>query len=174
MKGEIVMSRPCKCFYSGEQGNTDIFVKRPVGKQHKYFKSEEVYQKFIKEKELKDKLHTQIAEILNYKDKQMLPPFLKKELNRLLDIYNLEVIIETFRANANTINYWLNQDGKFKNEANKINYMIAIIKNNINDVYKKWQQDQKIKQSSKANIDIELMDIKFENKATKSDISQFL
>lgn len=173
------MARKCRCYVTKEEGNTDLFVKKPVGKLFKYFKSEEVYQEFIKEKELKDKLHTRIAEILNYTDKQMLPPFFKKGLNSLLDVYDIEVIIETFKQNEKSINYWLSQDNKFKNEAGKINYMMAIIKNNINDVNKKWQQEQKRKQPSKIDIDIdvanEIFEVKNKNiKRKNNDISQFL
>lgn len=161
----------CKCFITGEESTTDVFIKKPVGKQFKYFKSEEIYQQYLKDKEQRSQLYLNVANILNYK---ILPPFLIKSLNELMIIYNVEVIIETFKKNEDNIHYWLNQDNKFKNDNGKINYMMAIIRNNINEVDRQWQAEQKRKQPNKVNIDIDMMDTEFENKSTNKDISQFL
>ena len=92
-----------------------------------------------------------------------------------MTVYNVEVIIETFRQSRDNINYWLSLDNKFKNESAKINYMMAIIKNNINDVDKQWRREQKRKQQEdKVSVDIDMMGVKFENKVANNDISQFL
>lgn len=165
------MARRCKCFITQEDGTTDIFVKRPVGKQYKYFKSEEIYQKYIKEKEQKTLLHNKVAELLDYK---MLPPFLLKELNELMFFYSVEVIIETFRQQNDTLKYWLSLDGKFNSEFAKVRYIMAIIKNNINEVDKQWKAEQKRKQSQSINIDIDMMDTTFTVHKGNKDISDFL
>lgn len=161
----------CKCFITGKEGTTDVFVKKLVGKSHKYFESEEVYSEYIKDKENKEKLRNTVAEILEYK---ILPPMLIKELNELLLIFNAEVITETFKQQKDTIQYWLGLDGKFNSDFSKVKYMMAIIKNNIIEVDKRWQIEQKRKQPKQVNIDIDMMDIELSSKATNKDISQFL
>lgn len=173
----------CKCFYSGESGWNDEFVRKPVGKQYRYFKSEEVYAEYLKEKEKqqelnnkKQELHMSIATLLNYK---FLPPFLLKKINELTEYFDLEVVAETFRQQKDTIDYWLNQGDKFKSEAGKVNYMMAIIKNNIIEVDKQWKLEQKRKQPSKVNIDIdaanEIYEINYKDIPKKKDsISKFL
>ena len=78
-----------------------------------------------------------------------------RKLNEF-SFYNREVILQSFKEKEKDILYQINQDCKFDNEQSKIFYMFAIVKNNINDVNKKWKRKQltEVKQQ-KSEIDIE-------------------
>lgn len=62
------MARKVKCSVTGEYGNHDEFIK--VG--NKYFKNKEVYENYVKEKEIFKKLYTKFAELLGYTDEMMI------------------------------------------------------------------------------------------------------
>lgn len=169
------MARKVKCFVTGEEGTSDVFVKKPIGKQNKYFKSNQIYEDYIKEKEVKDKLLIYISNvILNYREGQYLPTVLIKKINELASIYTYHVVLETFQSKEDTLQYWMGLDNKFKNEYAKVSYMMAIVNNSINDVYKEWQYKQKRKQSESIKVDTDILNVDIVNSKTKKDISEFL
>lgn len=172
----FVIARKCKCQVTGEWGNTDIFYKVTNKKgRNKYYKTKEIYNKYIKEKESQEKLLKYIAiEILDYDQYRVLPPILLKKIKEIHKVYNYEVILETFQQNRDTLNYWMNLEDKFENEFQRVSYMMAIINNNIIDIYKEWKRKQSRKKKE-TNVDVNILskDIKHSNK-NKKDISDFL
>ena len=62
------MARKVKCSATGEYGNLDEFIR--VG--NKYFKNKEIYEEYVKEKEIQIKVMIKIAELLGYKDGKMI------------------------------------------------------------------------------------------------------
>lgn len=151
------MSRKCKCQITGEIGTTDTFVKI----NGKYYKSQEVYDQHKTNIELYKKIVNIIAEeFLNYDRNQVFPTLLTKKLKEL-EFYPNEVILKTVEKNYETIKYWMNVKD-FSNDVGRISYIFAIIKNNINDVYKKWKTenekhktiDNTIKNITDINIDV--------------------
>lgn len=170
------MARRCRCRVTGEYGTTDIFYRVTDDKgKNKYYKSKEIYEQHIKEQKNREKLLEYIAiEILNYNQKKILPTILLKKIKEIHEVYNYEVILETFEKNKDTLEYWMNLEGKFENEFHRVSYMMAIIKDNIIDVYKEWKRKQsQTKKEVEVDIDILNEDIKSSNK-NKADISDFL
>ncbi len=137
----------------------------------------------IKEKEKREELLSYVAvNILNYDGSMFLPPLFLKRIKELNEVYPYEVILQSFKDNEETLLYWVNQDGKFKNENNRLNYMMAIIQNKINDTYLKWKNEKKrIEQMKSVELDASNINLAVEVSNTvgkfkkKSDsISNFL
>jgi hypothetical protein len=105
-----------------------------------------------KQEEIKwfNEVYEYIKELLGYTSCQQLP---KSLITRLYDLrngtvmmrgvgrvvkskegYKYDVILNTFLTNSDTIR-WSFDNKIFKNEQNKINYMMAIIDSNINNTY---------------------------------------
>ena len=122
--------------------------------RNKYYKSEEVYYRHMREERSRKKLIDFIVfEVLNYKRKQNIPSLLFKRIKELNKKYSYRVIYETFVQNRKNISYWLNLENKFKNETGKINYMMAIIKNNIEKIDQLWSKRQKSQIKNQAKVD---------------------
>ncbi len=137
------MARRCKCQVTGEEGTTDVFYKAENGK---YYKSKEVYEVWNKENEDRKKVIEKFAvDFLDYKPGQVFPTVLMKKLKEL-DFYGYDVINQTIDKTYNSILYAI-QHKEFKNDVGKISYIFAIIKNNINDVYRQAVQNEKKKEN---------------------------
>ena len=133
------MARQCKCQVTGEKGTTDTFYKADNGK---YYKSKEVYDIWNKENEDRKNVIEKFAvDFLDYKPGQVFPTVLTKKLKEL-EFYGYDVINRTIDKAYNSIQYAI-QHKDFKNDIGKISYIFAIIKNNINDVYKQIVQEEK-------------------------------
>lgn len=133
------MARQCKCQVTGEKGTTDTFYKADNGK---YYKSKEVYDIWNKENEDRKNVIERFAvDFLDYKPGQVFPTVLTKKLKEL-EFYGYDVINRTIDKSYNSIQYAI-QHKDFKNDVGKISYIFAIIKNNINDVYKQVVQEEK-------------------------------
>lgn len=133
------MARQCKCQVTGEKGTTDIFYKADNGK---YYKSKEVYDIWNKENEDRKNVIERFAvDFLDYKPGQVFPTVLTKKLKEL-EFYGYDVINRTIDKAYNSIQYAI-QHKEFKSDVGKISYIFAIIKNNINDVYKQVVQEEK-------------------------------
>lgn len=153
------MARRCKCQVCGNWGTTDTFYKVEKGSRNLYYCSEEEYLNWKKEDNTRIELLRYICnEIWHYDDYRMLPRVLQKQINKMSEVYNYEVILLTVQEHKDTLKYWMNLEGKFNNEYGKSSYMMAIIKNKINEVYKKWKIKQKQQQKQhKPKIDITII-----------------
>lgn len=137
------MARQCKCQVTGEKGTTDTFYKANNGK---YYKSKEVYDVWNKENEDRKNVIEKFAiDFLDYESGQVFPTVLTKKLKEL-EFYGYDVINRTIDKAYNSIQYAI-QHKEFKSDVGKISYIFAIIKNNINDVYKQTVQEEKEKKS---------------------------
>ena len=155
------MARKCKCCITGESGTIDTFVKI----SNKYYKSQETYDEYQHNANLRKEIVRFICEdLLGYKKGMVFPSLLTRKLKEF-DFYDNEVILKTFQLKAKDIGYWVNVDGKFKDDNGKISYMFAIIKSEINEVYKSWKREKQINQ--KQNKEVEDIDIPTENINTR-------
>lgn len=138
------MARRCKCQVTGEYGTTNVFYKAENGK---YYKSKEVYEVWNKENEDRKNVIEKFAvDFLDYQPGQVFPTVLTKKLKEL-EFYGYDVINSTIDKTYASIQYAI-QHKDFKSDVGKISYIFAIIKNNINDVYKqtiKREKEQKSK-----------------------------
>lgn len=179
----MVDIRACRCQVTGERGTVSTFYRVSHKGKNKYYKNEEVYRNMIAEKEIKEQLLSYVSiNILNYDGSMFLPPVFLKRLNNINKTYPYEVILQTFKDNEDTLLYWMNQDNKFENENNRLNYMMAIIQNKINDTYLKWKNEKKkLEQIEKVELDashinlaVEVSNQKRVTKKKEDSISDFI
>ena len=162
----------CRCQICKKWGYTDKFYKVKRGSRNLYYCNEEEYLEWKKEDDMRIELLEFISDnIWYYDDYRMLPTVLQKQINKLASIYNYEVILLTVKEFKDTLAYWMNLDGKFNNEYGKSSYMMAIVKNNINEIYKKWKIEKKNKeQENTPHIDIDIMNNLHTTTAKNDDI----
>lgn len=171
------MPRLPKCKYCGEViKKEDLIIKievTPKGKEKKikiHRQCEKEYDDLMqfKANELKwfDELYLHVKVILDYTDEQLLPNYLitrlqdlrngtvmQKGIGRIVkskEGYRYEVILDTFLSQSDKIE-WAFNNKQFKNEKNKINYMMAIIENNINDNYIYFKEKENLQIRKKQN-----------------------
>lgn len=105
-------------------------------------------------------------DILNYDEKMKIPKWLVLRLRGLrngqfvankkiqvLGDYTFKIILMTFKINKFEIRNAISNDSKFKDEKHKINYLMAIVENKINDTYLRVK---KVKESNKKGQEVEL------------------
>ena len=169
------MARKVKCQITGEYGTSETFYKANNGK---YYKSKELYDVWNKENEDRKRVIERFAtEFLDYVPGQVFPTVLTKKLKEL-EFYGYDVINKTIDTSYKSIQYAL-RTKDFRNDVGKISYIFAIIKNNINDVYKQVlaeEKGEKRQQEQVTNIEVvdeqSIMNIGTKQKA--KDISSFL
>lgn len=170
----LIIGRKVRCRVTGEYGLSDEFVKI----DGKYYKSQKVYDVWNKENEDRKRVIEIISfDFLGYRKGQVFPTILTKKLKEL-EFYGYDVIFKTIEKCRSSIEYSTSTK-TFKNDVNKISYIMAIITNNINDVYKEHLREEKIaekQQNQTGNIDVideqSIMNIGSKQKA--KDISSFL
>jgi hypothetical protein len=142
----------------------------PTGKSP-YYCSQEEYDEDKLNKTMRKSTYILLHDdILNYDERQIIT---NKKLEELGKSYGWEVVFKTFKHCENDIKFWINQKD-FKSEYYKLTYLMAIISNNINDIYMKHKKE-KIKKETNTYVDINLLnDEVVPNKVNTNDISQFL
>lgn len=152
------------------------------GKNKYYCNKAEYDQRELDKQERHDLLKYVAEVVLNYQEKQIVPPSMVKRIQKLAEFYPFIVIKEVFHSNLDTIQYWI-RTKKFKNEYGMSSYVMTIVESNINDAYKKWkrEQEQLHKMKSKSIDEMLFNEIQDDQstelikpKVQKKDISMFL
>lgn len=176
------MPRPCKCHATGELGNIEIFY-RPVGEKY-YFKNKEIYENWLIEEDLRKikvnkrkKINDKIAKFIRYQKGQKFPTNICKEIKELEAFYGLDIILKTIELKEENIQRAMDNK-EFKSNYKKCDYIMAIIRNNINDIWDKKQIDKKEFEKTKSILNSDDIDVSMPTnksiKNKKTDISQFL
>lgn len=171
---DIVAKAKCK-ICGNSLSNDDRYS--PNGK-HPYYCTETEYNEHILiPKKTREKLENHISSLL---DIVFCPPVIKKKINELNSIYALDVILETFIRQDETIKYWLTNKS-FNNLYGKVSYVFSIIANNIDDVDKDIKSKRKFKKKLEDKddniIDLSVFNtstIVVNNSSKNNDISRFL
>lgn len=169
------MSRKVICRICGKQTTNDIAYKVTINGKNNYFCTKEEYDTKQKEKESKDKCIRTIGEILGVK---IVPPVMVKKVNELREFYDYIVIEKTFKE-CTSIILWALETKDFNSEFVKAKYIISIVVNNIDKVYKKHIKDLKDIEMlfAKSEIEPEIIDLDIDrpiDNRNVSDISSFL
>lgn len=141
--------------------------KCPPIENSNYVSPKESYE----EKKKLDELYNYVRiNIFNYDENQVLPSFVITRLKGLCHgkymannksknnaNYSYETVLNTFKVCALDIYRILNTK-TFKDDQHKFNYITKIIENNINDVYKKEKQTERIKEEIKNDNDSRVLD----------------
>lgn len=170
------MGRKCKCKICKKELITDTAYKVVVDNKNTYYCNEEEYKNELKKKQYKDNCYNTIKNILN---EPFVTPMMKKEINKLTGFYDYIVIEKTFKECEENIKWFLNNK-EYNTEYAKIRYVITIIQNNINSVYKRYtgelkEMEKLFKQSNNETVDTNIINNSIiNNLKNNNDISEFL
>ena len=162
------MTRKVKCVVTNEYGMSDTFYRAENGK---YYKTEEIFEKYQFENKCRMLLLDKIVDILGYNDTAQFPTTVPKEIKDLHINFEYSVILRTFNKCYKNIQYAISNK-KFTSEYGKIKYIFAIVKNSINEVNK----DEKNKQLYKVTqqIDENIINNEVSNTKQHKNITEFL
>ena len=142
------MSRQVKLVDTGEMSTNDVAFRAP---NKKYFSSEEAYIKWNTNKEYKNKCIDKMFEIMGYKPRMVLPTYFFKKLNEDYEGVGYELLYNTMIAQTIAIE-WSLANKIFTVETAKVMYVMAILKNNVMDEYKKIVKAQKHNKGLKSEV----------------------
>lgn len=180
--------REVKCYHCGEKLNKNDAIleihKTEKNEYKRYLHKEPCHKKYIlnmKEKQELDKLCQYIKqEILKYEKHIAIPKYLVQRLQGVrsgqfatakgVQVFNSDngypysIILMTFKVKKMDIINAISQNYKFKSEKHKIDYMISIITNSINDVYFRIKErEESDKRVEKISINTEHDKYEFRN-----------
>lgn len=163
--------RQVKCRDTGVVVSASDAWKAPDGK---YYSSQEAFERLQSEKIARQKCLEELGNILQYSKGQKFPSIAAKKLKEY-EVYGYDTVLETILTKKQAIiNSISNKD--FASEYNKTSYIMAIITNNINDIYKKKQLKKSathIDDTAVTTEEIESTD-STNNNSNIHDISRFL
>ena len=161
--------RKVKLQDTGDYSTSDVSYKAPNGK---YYSSKESYEKLLNEHKMRTKCVDKIVDLFGLKPGMKLPTLFYKRINELA-IYGFEVVYNTIVNNESSIT-WALENKEFNSEVGKVQYVMAIVQNNINEEYKIKQKQLK-SQKENAKIIDEPIDLEVNNCVQKTkDISRWL
>ena len=139
----------------------------------KYYTSEEAYKNYSRNEEFRKKFVDEMAAVLGYKPGMVFPTSLSRCLKDL-KAFGYEAVYETFKLKEREIT-WAIQNKTFTNEYNRVAYLMAIIKNNVADEYRKLQLQKKLIEDNNKR-DVAITDVSLDNKRTinKGNVSSLL
>ena len=178
--------RKVKCRFCFKTLNSTEAYHIDDGKQYPYCCSAQEYFAEKIDNENMHKCYEVLYDAMRYRDNAILPNIVKKTLNDLHKSYSFEVILETIQKQKCSIE--IACDTKtFNNEFVKCKYVMAIICNSIEDVYKQMKIEEVQHQKDETELEkINSSYVEFENgsiirpvQANKysrrnTDISEFL
>lgn len=164
-----------KCVDTGEYSTSDKAYK---GQNGKYYSSKEAYDKTKEEASYRFQSIDYLSFLLGYDKDIPAPTFLYKKLEEMKKC-GYKVIYKTIEQHEDDIK-WALENKEFKNETAKISYIMAILRNNVIDVYKeeKAQEKTKVVQIKDYIKPDNNMDVDYRNlrgaKGKGRDVSRFL
>lgn len=172
------MARKVKCKICKKELTSDKAYKVIDEKgKNSYYCSKEEYYNMMEEKENKSKCLTMLSEIF---DIEFCPPVVVKELNKIREYYDYNIIMETLKdQNVAETARWFLSNKQF--DYGCVRYVFTLVENNIPKIYKKRQEElekiRKMLEGNKNDIDIDIMN-NMDNKTIEisndNDISQWL
>lgn len=178
--------RKVKCRFCCKTLNSTEAYRIDDGKAYPYCCSAKEYFEEKIENEYMHKCYEVLYDAMRYREGAILPNIVKKTLNELHRSYSFEVILKTIQKQKDSIEKACDRKS-FNNEFVKCKYIMVIICNSIEDVYKQMKHEEI--QNKKDNAELDRINdsyVEFENgsiirpiQAKKSsrrntDISEFL
>jgi hypothetical protein len=170
------MARPVRCIVTRERGTSDEFYKGTYGNKTSYFKNKEIFDEWRAEKEKAKAINDMIADFVGYYNGEKFPSSITGKIKELKDIYDIHTVYDTFVEKKEDIQFAM-ESMEFDTEYGKCAYIMAIIVNHINDVWKRRKREEKMKVKQEAELKSEDIDYEYiPRPAFKNDrdITRFL
>lgn len=174
-KTTVPKGRRVKCQATGAWGTTLTYYKAPDGH---WYKDEAAYQDKLHRTAVHKQVIAALADVMMFDPSMAFPTIVPKKLKEL-SFYEDEIILATIEKCRDSIEYAM-RTKEFASEYNRAAYVMAILKNNINDVYKAAKSSAAIqfKQKIKAQDTPVLQNLDFSANTQPphkhKDISDFL
>lgn len=136
------MPRQVKLQDTGEKSTSDKAYKAPNGK---YYSSQEAYDTIAIQNKYRIDCIDYLYDLLGYGDLPA-PTILYKYLDEMKKC-GYDAIYETILQNEEQIT-WALEHKSFNNEFNKIKYIMAILRNNVVDVYKEIKRNKEFERKA--------------------------
>lgn len=144
------MARKVICKITKEEGTSDSFYCVKVNGKNSYYKDKETYDRYEELKKGKQDLFDYVSNEFFYG--QIIPPIFIKKINEV-NIYGYDIILKTFKQKKDAFDYAMTIN--FGNDFQKSSYILTIVKNHINEVYKQHKNDKRIEiEQEKDKIDV--------------------
>lgn len=164
-----------KCFATGEFGNSLEYVYRD---KH-WWKNEAVYERYLKNREYRDKCYELYATILGYEQGQMFSGYVFKRFKKL-EFYGWECIYNNMLDCRDDME-WAVSHKDFSNDSAQTGYLFAIMERRINICYAKMkaqrqEENRKKRMAEQAAKYVNDVDLTVVQNASekKRDISKWL
>lgn len=186
------MARKVRCVYCREYGTDETFYKvrkDSFSNRFSYYCTIDEYnidmenqrKKEEETSKYKELMQYVMEEIYNYEKGMVFPSSLIRRIQKLREFYDYKTIMSAFKQSKEAV-IWAINNKHFENEYNKTAYIMAIVNNNINDVYlnnKRLESQREIQLQRENSLDVELFnDAANSNipikKSKVRDISSFL
>ena len=168
------MARKVRCCITGEYGTSDTFYRDE--KTKRYYKNKEVFDNWRAQTDKRNEVLDIIADIVGYYNGEKFPSSITKKLKDLEEIYDIFTVYDTFVEKRDDIQFAIDTRD-FDTEYGKCAYIMAIVVNNINDIWIRRKREEKTKLKQEATLKSEDMDFDYipaPVKKNTKDISQFL
>ncbi len=169
--------RKCKCKICKSELLVDEAYKiTNVKGKNEYYCSEKEYNDFLQEKRDRVRCVNLLCELLKV---PYAPSYMSKKLNIIGGHYDWAVVYKTIDFVKDRITFAI-ENKEFANDSRMINYIFAIIENNIMMVYKKHTEEQKqLKKlfETPRNVDLDVlndMEVNVSKSKPSNDISSWL
>lgn len=134
-KATAPKGRRVKCWATGEWGTSITYYKAPDGH---WYKDEATYQTKLHKAAMHKQVIAALADVMMFDPSMAFPTIIPKKLKELA-FYDDEIILATIEQCRDKIGYAM-RTKEFESEYHRASYVMAIIKNHINDVYKAAKQ----------------------------------
>lgn len=184
-----------KCVYCAEKIERDTAFKRFKtldSKRFSYFCSEHEYNLYIKmqeeklaeleerrleEEKRKELISYVVEEFLDYEEGMVFPTFIHRAVKDLSTFYTYPMMKEAIKRGEESIR-WAMENRDFEDDTRKLQYIMAVCKGNINNVYKEWKQAEEFsKNKAQKNEEVAMFEVetvKYRSRKSTKDISAFL
>lgn len=167
------MARKVKCAITGEYGTSDTFIKI----DGKYYKNREIYDEQQKQNEFWHKIIDKFSlDYLGYEPGQTFPAYIVKMIKQL-SFYSNETLYRTMLFCDEDIHTAI-QIKDFDTDYRKASYIMAIIKNNVNEVWKEVLKEQrearKTREEKVSEVELQNYEEIQNPKQKVKDISKFV
>ena len=166
--------RKVRCRETGEYGTTLTFYKAPDGH---YYKDEQTYLEHEHRLEAHRKLIGKISGYMGYIPGMVFPTCVTQSLKEF-SFYGDDIVLETLERNRDSVEYAM-RTKNFDGDRQRALYLMAIIRNHINDVYMEFKKRESSQTSEQSENSIPEVSTEFEMQnigcsVKGKDISNFL
>lgn len=168
-------TKKVRCFVTKEYGTNKTFYKPEDGPHsNHYFKNKGIYDEWRAKTETRKKINDLIADFTGYYNGEIFPTIVPKKIKELEETYDIFTVYETMLDKKNDIRYAMDSM-EFSSDLGKCSYLMAIIVNSINDVWKRRKKEEEESKRIKNIIfEEDYSNIKNNTEQKGKNISRFL